>query len=38
MLLHKREIQKEMTNQDTQEISKTSKNEFKKKAMKKKKR
>ena len=38
MLLHNRETQKEMTNQDTQEISKTSKNEFKKKAMKKKKR
>ena len=38
MLLHKREIQKEMTNQDTQGISKTSKNDFKKKAMKKKKR
>ena len=38
MLLHKREIHKEMTNQDTQGISKTSQNDFKKKAMKKKKR
>ena len=38
MLLHQRETQKEMTNQDTQGISKTSKNEFKEKATKKKKR
>ena len=38
MLLHKREIQKETTNQGTQGISKTSKNEVKNKAMKKKKR